>query len=405
MPQEIKTDFPPHDWKVTPTQAAEFHSFRASARHWPKCAVSAELGETFSYLYAHDVLGYIALLHPDSKGMAQGHDALYFDPKTFQLVVVEAKGQFAKESKAQQKPTWSMTVSENIATDEGVYKRASPEEQHVADQILRRFFTEGLRARYELHHTMVEPNGACWTRIERQVNLYSHWKDRSDLVPEHEITAEAVPGTLVVRKIEEPVPNPVPLGPPVKRAAAAAATAAAAVAAATGTVAAGSTAATGATGAAGATGVAVTAGGTTGAVGLTGHVVVNSITSAAIVAAADEIAVAIKTAQTAEEACEVVSTAFPQLGQPILQTIRAGIFANAAISLVAPHAAEAAGKPAPEKHDEKPAPDPAGGAAANQHEADVEPQRPDPRKKPAHRQRGAAPLVDDDDDGLGGRQQ
>ncbi|MEI6428948.1 MAG: hypothetical protein WCO45_11280 [Pseudanabaena sp. ELA607] len=130
---------------------------------------SAKQGETLGHRYASDILGYTLELSDDEKGISQGHDGVYRDPKTNEIVVVEFKGQESEKSLKQQDPKWSLDVCEDILSGRSPYGKASEQEKAIARTILKAY-ERGDRIRYEIVRTTVE-NGKMQTQLEEQTYL------------------------------------------------------------------------------------------------------------------------------------------------------------------------------------------------------------------------------------------
>jgi len=130
---------------------------------------SAKQGETLGHFYASDILGYTLELSDDEKGITQGHDGVYLDPKTNEIVVIEFKGQESEKSLKQQDPKWSLDVCEDILSGRSPYGKASEQEKAIARTILKAY-ERGDRIRYEVVRTKVE-NGKIQTQLEEQTYL------------------------------------------------------------------------------------------------------------------------------------------------------------------------------------------------------------------------------------------
>jgi hypothetical protein len=194
----MSKDFPKHYWS-TQRLGEEFHATRDTLSKKDKQFVSETMGETFSHRYSTEVLGYIPLLHPDSKGIRQGNDEVYFDPNKNEIVVVEAKGQNSPLSEAQKMHDYPKLVSEKIEDRTGIYKRASPEEQEIARMVLRAAPEKGIGVRYEAHRTRLEADGGLYTQIEKQEKVFANWSDVESVLKRISGESEAVPGTLETR--------------------------------------------------------------------------------------------------------------------------------------------------------------------------------------------------------------
>ena len=173
---------------------------------------SERLGEERGDRYLKDK-GYTRRLGDEDKGIKQGHDAVYTDPRTrsaeldrsaqivrdrdkysklqvkeakrelkqhqqkhdyipnkkSETVVAEFKGGSSKESDLQKQPDWATNVAKDIRDRRGVYKNASPKEREAADRVLKAH-KEG-RLRYEVVKTK---NSKAETKQTRTIKPAEH---------------------------------------------------------------------------------------------------------------------------------------------------------------------------------------------------------------------------------------
>lgn len=156
-----------HIWGNQDSQ--QMQEFRDLLTNSKLAQFSAKQGETLGHRYASDILGYTLELSDDEKGISQGHDGVYRDPKTNEIVVVEFKGQESDKSSKQQDPKWSLDVCEDILSGRSPYGKASEQEKVIARTILKAY-ERGDRIRYEVVRTKVE-NGKMQTQLEEQTYL------------------------------------------------------------------------------------------------------------------------------------------------------------------------------------------------------------------------------------------
>ena len=156
-----------HTWNDEGAQ--QMQKFRDSLNESKLAQFSAKQGEDFGHRYVSDILGYTPELLDDEKGIAQGHDGVYRDPKTNEIVVMEFKGQGSDQSVKQQDPNWSLDVCQDILSGRSPYGKASGQEKAIAAEILKAY-ERGDRIRYEVVRTKVE-NGKMQTQLEKQTYL------------------------------------------------------------------------------------------------------------------------------------------------------------------------------------------------------------------------------------------
>ena len=168
---------------------------------------SERLGEERGDRYLRDK-GYQNQLNDKQKGIKQGHDAIYSDPRTrsaeldrsaqivrnrdkysklqvkeaqrnikhhyqknngyipnnkSETVVAEFKGGGSKESGLQKQPDWAIRVAENIRDRRDVYKNASKEERKAAEEVLKAH--KESRLRYEVITTKNDKAETKQTRV------------------------------------------------------------------------------------------------------------------------------------------------------------------------------------------------------------------------------------------------
>ena len=172
---------------------------------------SERLGEERGDRYLRNK-GYTRRLGESDKGMAQGHDAVYDDRRTrsaelnrsaqiirnrdrysrlqvreaqrhlrkyrkdngyipnnkSETVVAEFKGGSSKESKLQEQPDWAINVAKDIRDGRGAYKKASPKEREVANEVLEAHKEGSLR--YEV----VTTNHKGETKQTRNIKPAEH---------------------------------------------------------------------------------------------------------------------------------------------------------------------------------------------------------------------------------------
>lgn len=130
-------------------------------------------GELFGHSYVTEILGYRELFHGDNKvdSMSQGLDAVYYDLKAKEIVVLEFKGQNSPLEDEQKDPNWTIDRCQKIQRGEGKYIQATEAERRVADQILDAY-NKGEKIRYEVVRTQVsERTGKFWSQLEKQTVL------------------------------------------------------------------------------------------------------------------------------------------------------------------------------------------------------------------------------------------
>lgn len=167
---------------------------------------SERLGEERGDRYLRDK-GYQNRLNDKQKGIKQGHDAIYTDPRTrsaeldrsaqivrhrdkysklqvkeaqrhlknhqqqhgyipnnkSETVVAEFKGGKSRESDLQKQPDWAINVAKDIRDRRGVYKNASKEERKAAEEVLKAHKEGTLR--YEVITTKNDKAETKQTRV------------------------------------------------------------------------------------------------------------------------------------------------------------------------------------------------------------------------------------------------
>ena len=167
---------------------------------------SERLGESRGDRYLREK-GYQNQLNDQQKGIKQGHDAIYTDPRTRsaeldrsaqiirnrdrysklqvkeaqrhlkkyqknndyipsskpEIVVAEFKGGKSRESDLQKQPDWAINVAKDIRDRRGVYRNASDKEREQAAEVLKAH-KEG-RLRYEVISTKESKSETKQTRM------------------------------------------------------------------------------------------------------------------------------------------------------------------------------------------------------------------------------------------------
>ena len=163
---------PPLHIKVWSTlDGKEINAYKQGQTPSTKRFISEVQGDLWGDRFATQELGYKSILHPDSKSIRQGFDAIYFDPVEQEYVVAEFKGQTSKESTIQAKPSWVNDTCHKICKAQPPYQNVSEYERQMAQDLLKHY-QQGHVLRYEVIRTGVEPtSNRFYSQLEKQTRL------------------------------------------------------------------------------------------------------------------------------------------------------------------------------------------------------------------------------------------
>jgi hypothetical protein len=150
---------------------AEINSFKQDQTPNTKRFISEVQGDLWGDRFATETLGYKPILHPDSKSIRQGFDAIYFDPTEQEYVVAEFKGQTSHESTIQAQPSWVVDTCHKICKAQPPYQNVSEYERQMAQDLLTHY-QQGHVLRYEVIRTGVDSaSNRFYSQLEKQTRL------------------------------------------------------------------------------------------------------------------------------------------------------------------------------------------------------------------------------------------
>jgi hypothetical protein len=157
-----------HFWG--PTDGEQIQAVRQQQTPTNKRLLSETQGDLFGQHFAIDILGYQPYLHPDSKSIRQGFDAVFYDPQTQAYVIAEFKGQTSQESTLQSQPDWPLTTCQKIINSQPPYQQVSEYERQIAQTLLQ-LYDRGAVLRYEVIRSGVDSQNRHYTQLEKQTRL------------------------------------------------------------------------------------------------------------------------------------------------------------------------------------------------------------------------------------------
>jgi hypothetical protein len=157
-----------HIW--SPTDGQHIQAVYQQQTPTNKRLLSETQGDLFGQRFATEHLGYQPYLHPDSKSIRQGFDAVFFDPQTQAYVIAEFKGQTSRESTLQTQSDWPLTTCQKIVHGQPPYQQVSEYEREIAQTLLQ-LYDRGTVLRYEVIRSGVDPQGRHYTQLEKQTRL------------------------------------------------------------------------------------------------------------------------------------------------------------------------------------------------------------------------------------------